>query len=485
MSRPLGTATGPDKLKAVTELVDSLSADLDKIILLPPGMYLTDRDLALEELKIYGRNPENADPIFTEKVSKARSLGYALGITMLLRHAFHSPSSKTARAALRVLANAMLLNADCRQIFVDKEFAPRACNELKKENYDDEFLVSRVLFLLTYGTNVDLEDLIDKHHLAERIIEKLARHAKELSNKSKAKVDPMQDAALIETLKLLFNVTHYCPDHISAFTPAVPHIIPLLLKKDIPRPKPLDPPMGPLINALLNLDLTTDKSKAAMYPKGPTFFSARLIDLLTPAIKAYSDNELDAVVTPLISVIRKVYEDAPEEIKQHFRNSLLPTADDRANVLGKGDTVSASLLKNSTNPTAPALREAISHLLFDMSDRDASKFVENVGYGFASGFLFQNNVPIPASASEAFSTSDPSGLQKHVNPITGQFIDAEKPVEEPEMTEDEKLREAERLFVLFERLKKTGIVDVQNPVEAAMREGRFRELKDDEVEELE
>lgn len=35
------------------------------------------------------------------------------------------------------------------------------------------------------------------------------------------------------------------------------------------------------------------------------------------------------------------------------------------------------------------------------------------------------------------------------------------------------------------RLKKTGIIDVQNPVEAAMRQGQFRELKDDEVEELE
>jgi hypothetical protein len=33
-------------------------------------------------------------------------------------------------------------------------------------------------------------------------------------------------------------------------------------------------------------------------------------------------------------------------------------------------------------------------------------------------------------------------------------------------------------------LKKTGIIDVQNPVETALREGRFRELRDDEVEEL-
>ncbi len=41
------------------------------------------------------------------------------------------------------------------------------------------------------------------------------------------------------------------------------------------------------------------------------------------------------------------------------------------------------------------------------------------------------------------------------------------------MTEEEKEREAERLFVLFERLKATGVVDVKNPVER-----RFEEVDD-------
>lgn len=35
------------------------------------------------------------------------------------------------------------------------------------------------------------------------------------------------------------------------------------------------------------------------------------------------------------------------------------------------------------------------------------------------------------------------------------------------------------------RLRMTGVVDVQNPVEQAMREGRFNDIKDDDrVEEL-
>jgi hypothetical protein len=32
----------------------------------------------------------------------------------------------------------------------------------------------------------------------------------------------------------------------------------------------------------------------------------------------------------------------------------------------------------------------------------------------------------------------------------------------------------------WSRLKATGVMDVQNPVEAAYREGRIQELKDDE-----
>ena len=163
------------------------------------------------------------------------------------------------------------------------------------------------------------------------------------------------------------------------------------------------------------------------------------------------------------------------------------------------------MLHNSTNVTAPALRDAISHLLFDLSDKDASKFVQNVGYGFASGFLLRNNVPVPASLSATFDACDTNGAQKPVNPITGQFLDKEKFAETPEMTEEEKEREAERLFVLFERyvrplwcsqsfgqcetngfarLKKTGVINVQNPVEKALHEGRFEELPDDFVEEL-
>lgn len=422
---------------------------------------------------------------------------------MLLRHAFHGSSSDTSRAALRVLANAMLLKPQTRQMFVDQGYAARACDELKTDHWDNEFLISRILFLSTYGTSVGLTDLIENHRLAENIISNLERHVALLSTKQKGKPEPMEDMALGETLKLMFNVTHFCKAKIDEFTPAVPHVVALLWKQDISTTRPLDPPFSPLVNSLLNLDLKAEEVQSALYPSSePTKVTSRFVDLLERGIRTYSGSDLETVVTPVVSLLSKLYEKAPDSVKEPLRISLLPTAEDRKAVLGRGDSLSAKLLKNTTNAMAPALRDAIAHLLFDLSDRDASKFVENVGYGFASGFLFQNNVPVPASASATFNTNDASGAQKAVNPITGQFVDKETPANAPEMTEEEKEREAERLFVLFERyvmvrlgrcddiadnvgrLKKTGVVNIQNPVEKAVQEGRFEELPDDYVEEL-
>ncbi|KYK55899.1 guanine nucleotide exchange factor synembryn [Drechmeria coniospora] len=487
-----GLATGPVKLKAVTDLVDKLTDDLERATLLPQAC--SERNNALEDLKIYSRDPRDADPIFTKNQ----------GISMLLRHAFHSPCTGTVQAALRVLANAMLLKPETRQMFVDERFPPKASSELATDNWDNEFLISRILFLSTYGTDINLLELIDNYQLADHIVQNLKRHVEALSGRAKTKAEPMEEMALEETLKLMFNVTHFCKAKVSSFTPGVAHAVALLWKQDIMSDRPLDPPFGPLVNALLNLDLEADESLATLYPNSDaTRVSARLIELAGKSMVAYNDSELETTVTPLISLTGKIYENAPETVRQHLRESLLPTAEDRQDVLGRGRSLSSKLLTNSINPMAPALRNAISHLLFDLSDRDASKFVENVGYGFASGFLFQNNVPIPASATEPFNARDTSRIQKPVNPTTGQFLDRELAVDVPEMTPEEKEREAERLFVLFERyglawmplhnrlksdvsprLRNTGVVDVQNPIERAVQEGRFQELDDNEVEHL-
>lgn len=46
----------------------------------------------------------------------------------------------------------------------------------------------------------------------------------------------------------------------------------------------------------------------------------------------------------------------------------------------------------------------------------------------------------------------------------------------PEMTDEEKEREAEKLFVLFERLEKSG--GMENPIKKAMREGKMEKYEE-------
>lgn len=50
---------GPKKLEDVTSLLEKLRVDLER-----KNLHPHQRDAALEQLKVYGRNPDDADPIF-------------------------------------------------------------------------------------------------------------------------------------------------------------------------------------------------------------------------------------------------------------------------------------------------------------------------------------------------------------------------------------------------------------------------------------
>jgi hypothetical protein len=356
----------------------------------------------------------------------------------------------------------MLLKADTRQIFVDLGYELKACNKLKNDNRDDEFLVSRIIFLTTYGSNVDIEKLIDQYHIADNICVNIGRHTKQYTTKQKKvrELDPMEDMALVESLKLMFNLINFCPQRSGAFSAAVPSVLMLLSKRPISSSKPLDPPVGTLVNALINLPLEQRESTQALFPRTTPYANVdRLVEILDKSTKVYTDSDLEQLVSPVVTLIRKVYEVAPKDVQVHTQTLVLPSNDDRQQPLGRAESLPSRLLRLSTNISTPALRDSINALLFELSGKDARSFVQNIGYGFASGFLMQQKIPIPENALEAYSTSGsesshPRASQdsyKPINPITGQTLDSEPLIEEPEMTQEEKEREAERLFVLFER----------------------------------
>jgi len=415
------------------------------------------------------------------------------GLSILAKYGLDHEPSSTSREALRCLANAFLLNEPSRQTFVDLGYAPKAAERLKVDNRDDEFLICRILFLLTYNTQLDFEALVNEQHLADSINQHMVHHGKTFSKSGRRKsaTSPMEGVAMSETLKLMFNITYYYPGLTTRFTPSIEPLVNLVLYHPLPSP-PLQAPISYILNALLNMDLKSAEKRtpigrearySPLFPySNPEQVLDRLISILNNALKNHPERELDQAAMPLCTLIRRAYELASPQMKSWMRWILLPRDKDRDKPLGQGETVSARLLRLSSSPLLPALRENISSLLFELSDKDANKFVRNIGYGFASGFLMSHNIEIPSNAAEASSIASEGDTDggAEINPVTGQRLSAEakNTSEAAEMTQEEKEREAERLFVLFERLRATGVVDVKNPVQQAIDEGRFEELPD-------
>jgi hypothetical protein len=419
----------------------------------------------LTRLKVYGRDPSNAEAMYCKG-----------GISLLGEYAFAGPTS-TSREALRCLANALLLAPNLRQDFIDLELVPKAAERLQSEDLDDEFLVSRIILLLTYDTSLNQDELLWKFSLASSINRHLLQHARVfVGGQEKSQSTGMDVMALSETLKLLFNLSAR-QDNAIIFQPAIKPILSILSGMKLPS-RCLDPPINFLINTLVNLDISHAKasefieSTSLSEMDGHTLVE-KLSDVLEKSLKSYTDTELETCLPPLLTVLRKVYDFGGENLRTHMQDTLLPVHEDREVPIGKLNTLPSRLLRLSSSAMAPQLREIIPALLFEISDQDPEKFIENIGYGFAAGFLASHNIAMPQSAKQALRPAKNGSDELPLNPITGQRLDREPEDEGPPMTMEEKEREAERLFVLFERLNATGVVNVQNPVHRAMNDGKL------------
>lgn len=102
------------------------------------------------------------------------------------------------------------------------------------------------------------------------------------------------------------------------------------------------------------------------------------------------------------------------------------------------------------------------------------------------------NMLIPPGAAPAESTagndstyrpnvpwSSSSASSRPINPITGAYEPASSS-NEPIMTDEEKEREAEKLFVLFDRMNRNGAMSVVNPVKQAQENGQLSTTAEEE-----
>ncbi|CAG8516367.1 1653_t:CDS:2 [Cetraspora pellucida] len=440
-----------------SELVSALLSDLDE-----NGVQLKWNDDGIVKINNTNKTDKKI-PTLGRDVNGCELLFSDKGFLILLYHASLLSNNMTdtpvAQEALTCIANSLLLKESTRDLFEKYNCVPKVCHGLK--------IINNIV--------------------------------KGISSSTIVEPSPISRVTLLsEQLKVLFNLMHYGPKIVreegkgkNQEPPLLPVIIDVIKEIPPPSPLPLGPPHSHAIHALLNFPVVPYKSiwfppeqKTQQYALLDKFLET-LKTMICIVVKGDPDANIengqkkygvnfDEVIPPLVALIRKLAEE-DELAKTIMRNRLLPDDVDRSKPLEKGDSLSARLIRLMTSVMLPNLKDGISEFLYMICDQDANLFVHHVGYGNAAGFLMSRNIMIPPS----ISSKQTGHSEKPINPITGQYLDDEAPLLS-DMTDEEKEREAERLFVLFERLKKTGVMNVVNPLEEAVRSGKLNEVPDNE-----
>jgi hypothetical protein len=224
-----------------------------------------------------------------------------------------------------------------------------------------------------------------------------------------------------------------------------------------------------------------------------------------------ADEIVEESLPVLFLVVRRLATGIPE-FRELVKKEILPDDLDRSpnslpleqrpNLLGR-------MIRLLVSTRYPHTKGAIGELFWTLADSNASNLSALIGYGNAAGFLFTKGISSPndsgssasvstsAAPPSSSSPSKPSPPAPSINPITGRSS-ASDPTHDTTMTPEEAEREAERLFVLFDRMEKNPAVSlglpsssqtpdggVVHPVRGAVESGKYAEIEERErVEEL-
>ncbi|GLB33335.1 putative guanine nucleotide exchange factor synembryn [Lyophyllum shimeji] len=180
------------------------------------------------------------------------------------------------------------------------------------------------------------------------------------------------------------------------------------------------------------------------------------------------DNTIEDMLAPLVVLISRLCI-ADEASRVRVRQWIVPDDLNRSSPLEGREDILGRCLRLMASVYHPRLKDAVGELLYAMCDSDAANLSALVGYGNVAGFLFHKGILSAPSTSK--STFNPSTSDAAINPITGTTVE---PMPKIEMTDEEKEQEMEKLFVLFDRLEKTGAIpSSQNPMRKAIQQATF------------
>lgn len=190
--------------------------------------------------------------------------------------------------------------------------------------------------------------------------------------------------------------------------------------------------------------------------------------------------EIEEYAEPAILLCRKMIAEV-EEYRLVAKSRLLPDDIDRSKGLDARLDLTGILIRLMSCSLYPRSARASGELLLAICEGQATKMTAEIGYGPCAGFLMQTG-QLHSLPSQAISTA--SG--KVIDPVTGKEQQSQDQMDEEDrrtgllMSDEEKEAEAERLFTLFDRMDRNGILKVQNPISQAVGSGKIQEIEEEQ-----
>ncbi|KAJ1918833.1 hypothetical protein H4219_002372 [Mycoemilia scoparia] len=297
--------------------------------------------------------------------------------------------------------------------------------------------------------------------------------------------------------KRLYNGDHTISvDDIHHFVELIDASLQVILLLQTPNQEP-EIPATQALNVLLNAPISNPSSvKTLWIPISDKWSIADHFSGLVKAIampikfnEKYKTMELEkdkqTKFMPVFLILAHWVSES-EETRKYLLPKLLGNDDGDKNILPENSkSLCGQLLRIIRSPLPSEFSNAVSDLVFCLCEQDPKIMINRFGYGNVAGYFVRRHIAIDSTflqeaSGKNASKSKHGPAQPTINPFTGRPFVAEKSTSAnddlPDMTEEEKEREAERLFVLFDRLNRTGIIKVKNPIEEAYKSGKMKDM---------
>ncbi|KAI9296046.1 hypothetical protein K502DRAFT_348443 [Neoconidiobolus thromboides FSU 785] len=392
--------------------------------------------------------------------------------------------------ALKSLCNCLFLSSNLRSIYTTLPYISTITQRIKKFkelNKDTLFLYFRILFLSTLDNSKSINELIEDKQFVKALEEIIITLD---INQVNSSFEYNNNLILTDLLKLIFNlINHYeAQEKIASLFNDIFNILlkSLIIIKEF---NSLSSPYYQILTILIHYPIAsyTDSNYCI------NEYNNLINNLLRPLIQLCDkgnyneyENEYEQLSPNIILIINILK--VKKELIEIYANKLLPDEKEHELPLGQSETGVSRLINVLTASNIRPFKQLLAEFYFVICNEDASKMILKLGYGNVAGYLMGKGIDInnvmtintdATNPPNPVSTSTSTSTNKPINPITGQFKQNESKGK-IHMTDEEKEIEAERLFILFEKIKKNPAIKLQNPIQQAVELGIYDEIKVDE-----